>query len=288
MIGRKIGNTSGGCFDYTGYHGLYGVQQRASMGKMGKVPTWAQSAYGFKSHITLSGGYASRMGYGVCLGPSFYSFDSPLNFLSTNSPVAITPTIPQSSVQLLASTSSGTTDQDWYSEGYENRTRERGCRVSNVRNEYGGWLSKPDLQPPGDPNGWNRWTWGDTFGGSGNWIDNNEGTRNRHGIVLVQKLVTGRAVYQNSQLTQEGIAYEIAVYDPADLYAVKEDLLDEWKVRPKSIAVIPVSDITSDASLTSNGEPFFGATFDPITSRLYVMIANQNLMARVLVYQVAD
>jgi hypothetical protein len=159
-----------------------------------------------------------------------------------------------------------------------------------VLNEYdaGGWLSKPDLQPPGDPDGWNRWVWGDTFGGSGNWIDNNAGTRNKHGVVMIQKLSAVRAWYQGSQLNTTGIAFEICVYDPADMYAVKQGTLDAWKIRPKSIAVIPESHITPDSNLFQfYTEPYLAATFDDVTSRLYMLTGDLNGRASISVYQVA-
>ena len=105
--------------------------------------------------------------------------------------------------------------------------------------------------------------------------------------MLIQKVATGRTWYEFSALRQDGTAYEIVVYDPADMYSVKQGTLDEWKIRPKSIAVIPVSDITTDPAITANNEPMFGATFDSVTNRLYVMVALANLKAKILVYQVA-
>lgn len=289
MRARSIGTTSGECTNHSLYHGMAGIQQRASMGKMGRVPAWAVSSYGFKEFYSLSGGYASLMSFGVSLGPMFTSFDNPLDFTGSANFFDSTPSIPEGSRQILADCRSGTSTTDWYSGGYASRTKERGCRVANVENEYDfdAWLSKPDLQPPGDPDGWNRWVWGDTYAGSGNWIDNDAGTRSKHGIVLVQKLGTGRAYYQNSQLNNDGTAYEFVVYDPADLYAVKQGALDAWKIRPKSIASIPVSDLSYDETLTPTIVANLGATFDATTNKLYILVGGHNLYTMVVVYQVA-
>ena len=297
MQSRTLPAASGLCTGHSGWHGLRTQSARCTNGRHQRVPTWAQTEYGFKPWISFGGGYHSRMiaGKPTSLGPVFIAYDDPSGFTPT-AYTSDTASIPLANQQILTDTRGSAGHGDWYvTPGYAGRLADRGCKVTNCVNDYNhfegyqGWASKPNLQPPGDPDGWNRWTWGDSFGSSGNWIDNNAGTRTKHGIVCIQRVGKGRMWYQNSQLNQDEDAYEIMVYDPADLNAVKNGTLGAWKVRPKSIAHIPNANIANNGEGLSSGTitQCVSASYDAVAEKLWVGVLQQNGMSLVLQYAVA-
>jgi hypothetical protein len=278
--------------NHSGWFGFQGIGQRALWGKMQLVPDSVRTQYGFHKYMSLSGGYTSLMGQGLgpALGPMFVSFPDLLSNYTPRSSYTDAYNVPSTDFQICGDTRGGVVSTDWY-DGYAYSARpfDRGVRSTGVENYFDGgdprsnpttrptdppdvaghWLSQPTIASvPGDPDGWNRWTWGDTYGGSGCWIDNQAGTRTKQGIAMVANLGAGKTWYMTSALHKDSSAIEIHIYDPADLAAVKNGAMDAWKIRPKSIKVI-TGDMIAPKFLTVD------ATFDPVTSKLYIAVFNE-------------
>lgn len=310
LVTKTLPTTSGAldwqdCQNVSGWYGFQGIGQRALWGKVQRVPTWARTAYGLHKYISLSGGYTSLLnqGLGPALGPMFISFPALSGYTAEDLYYASGHSVPSTDFQICGDTRTGSNSGDWYDGGYAARTVERGARSTPVENYYDGgdprsnpstrptdppaltaeWLSSPTIASvPGDPDGWNRWVWGDSYNDSGNWIDNNAGTRNKHGIVMVATLAAGKAWYMTSALHQDSQAFEIHIYDPANVAAVKNGSLDAYKLRPTSIKVI-----TADLGTTGRSA---SATFDPVTNKLFIAVYGQDegaVSARVYQYAVA-
>lgn len=222
-------------------------------------------------------------------------YDDPMGFTPVpwNDPVGSIPA--ENRTILVDYRGDGNSAEDWYDDyTFANRPFDRAPKITNVQNEFEfpfsvlrrQWLSKPDMQPPGDPEGWNRWTWGDTYAGTGNWIDNEEGTRLRHGIVYVQAVSKGRAWYEFAILNQTGSAYEIVIYDPQDLRRAQLGQVPVWQVRPKHMFVIPDNHIINSGVLDGATNWSTGATFVPEINKFFVAIYNTNGVSVLLQYAV--
>lgn len=142
---------------------------------------------------------------------------------------------------------------------------------------------------PGDPDGWGRWTWGDSYGNTPCWVDNDAGTRTRHGIIAVANVAAGRIYYAGSAGHIDSYLGELHVYDPADVAAVLAGSLDPWKIRPTCSVVFsfPGAD-SSDQGFNSG---VAGAAFDPVDGRLYVHVTGigtyaTGYKARIYVFEV--
>ncbi len=117
-------------------------------------------------------------------------------------------------------------------------------------------------------------TWGDYFFGTLQWIDNDAGTRSKHGIIVIPTLNRGDAWYYNSTLWCDNRSAEIHVYDPADIASSLAGDVPVWKVRPKT-----AWDITADLPGFGAGSPggtaepgaIVGTAFDPLLNRLYAL-----------------
>lgn len=275
---RSLPSSTGVCTNHSGFWGHEGIGQRASFGKVQKVPAWAQSLYGFKEYIHLGGGYTSLMSQGLTpsMGPMFFAFDDPSGVSGTTYIGAANRST--SNYQILADHRSGAVGGDWYAGGYASRTKDRGVRITDVTNYMDGGddrqnpPTRPDFPPvtgaqwlspaTGDPDNYGRWTWSDSYLDTGLWIDNDAGDRTKHGIITIPSLVKGYAWYQTSAVEFDGRTSEIHVFDPADLNAVKNGSLEPWEVRPTSIVSLE--------SVLGAGRFAIAATFDSTTNRLYV------------------
>ena len=80
-------------------------------------------------------------------------------------------------------------------------------------------------------------------------------------------LYAGKAWYMTSSHHKDYVAYEMQVFDPATLASVKNGALDAWKLRPTSMWEVTNNFLTTGDSL--------GATFDPVSNKLFVAVYNQ-------------
>lgn len=267
------GTTSG----ERGRWGLQGINGRRINGGACAIPQWFQTAHGVGPYAVGFGGYASRMSIGpVSTGPTLYAIPDPHNYPDNTE-------IPASDFKTLMDHSSGTLVGNWYANGTPT-AYDRGIRPSNVTNQFDDWGVAPD--------GLQRWCWNDHASNTGNWIDNDAGTRSKHGFILVPTFSTGRVWYQWSTLNYEGKCAEIQIFDPARLGEVAAGTRQPWNVKP--VARIDITAELAALGHTAGGSNFLnpgcvcGVSFDPTTSKLYVY-ANSSTNGRkshVLVYRV--
>lgn len=272
-------NANGTTTGRRGNWGLSGINGRRIYGGVCKIPQWFQVAHGVGPFAAGFGGYASRLVVGpVSLGATLYAIPDPHSYADQTE-------IPASAFSMLMDHSYGS-NADGYTSNWPTNY-DRGVRPANVTNnyDYGQWLSPA-------PDGKGRCVWGDTYSNTGNWIDDDAGTRGKHGFVLVPTFATGNVHYANSTLNFEGRGYEIQVFDPADFAAVKNGTKNPWNVQP-----VASKDITADLAAlghTDGGSGFLipggvcGASFDATTNLLYVYAndSSQGRHSHILVYQV--
>ncbi len=286
IYGREPPSESGQpCTNHTGWFGIEGIGQRAMWGKLNTIPKWFRQRESLPKYIVLGGGYTSKMaqGLGPSMGPMFVAVPDMLQYegvpLYTDNF-----NIPASDAKILADHRLGASKgKDWYADGYENRTYDRGVRLTLIDNYFDKGdprknpQSRPEFPPvegaqwlspaPGDPDRWGRWVWGDSYGGSGLWIDNDAGTRMRHGIVTAFRGSAGACWYQSSSGRSDGTCAELHIFDPEDLALVNQGKASPNLVRPKSI--IDLTDLLTPG-YTKNSS--IAATFDSHSSILYILV----------------
>ncbi len=253
--------------------GLSGVQQRRIYGGVTALPQWFQDLYQVGPYAVGWGGYASRMGLGVSMGPTFYAMAEPTAYPAGD--------IPTSGFKTLMDHSSGTLGADWYASGRPT-SFDRGVRNGDVRNDY----DTPNWQSPA-PDGLGRWTWGDSNWNTGTWIE----TATGFGFITVPKLCNGRTWYQTSTLHCERQSAEIQVFDPRMLGEVAQGARASWNTHPASRWEItsdctPLGLMWGRSGNGPDGGPC-GASYDPTTQQLYVYcVGGNSLNSYILVYDV--
>ena len=266
-------NDDGTVSNVAGPWGLTGVQQRRIYGGVIGLPQWFQDLYGVGPYAAGWGGYASRMGLGVSMGPTFYAIPEPTTYPAGD--------IPTADFKTLMDHSSGTLGADWYAAGHPT-SFDRGVRNSDVKNDY----DTPNWQSPA-PDGLGRWTWGDSNWNTGTWIE----TSNRFGFITVPKLCDGRTWYQTSTLHCERQSAEIQVFDPRILGEVAQGTRASWNTYPASRWEItgdctPLGLMWGRSGNGPDGGPC-GASYDPTTQQLYVYcVGGSNLNSYILVYDI--
>ncbi len=261
---------------------LQNIGQRAVTGGLRRIPAWFAAANGTGPYLAGFGGYTSLIAQGLVpsLGPFFAAIPDP-------APYASAAEIPASLINVLADCRSGSlAGADWYAAGHP-ATFDRGVGSGPVTNYYDSGqngIALPPVVPPTPPAYWQspapdglrRWVWGDSYWSACDWIDDDAGTRAKHGLLAVATLATGRAWYQGSTLNCDGRVAEIHVYDPADLAACKAGTLQPWAVRPRTrldISAIVKQGCNALRAQGGNGpwNSIAGATFDPLTNTLWLI-----------------
>lgn len=291
------------CDNHGGWWGFENINQRSLFGKIQAVPTWFQSEHDVGEYVSLSGGYASRMSQfgtgqvsGACLGPMFVFFSDPHGVYTEIDAYLEPANIPVGAYKIGADFRAGTAGEDWYP-NYSARTSDRGSRATtDVVNWFDSsdsrsnpstpptyptnwnpngqwWISETGGVAPNDPYGYARWTWGDSYEGTGDWIDNDAGTQAKHGIVMVASLCKGYGYYSGSTLNYAGRCFEIHVYDPDDVAEVVAGTLAAYKLQPAHAWEINLPGLTNNGA-HSGGAPINnvgGATYDPVSGKLFVI-----------------
>jgi len=284
--------------NFQGYWGFTGVGQRSSFGAVRHVPSWFSSANTTGPYAVGFGGYASlsNMGLGPSYGPFLLFFPVLHGVYSTISYGATTGGLATDQFKIGGDYRSGTSSVDWFTD-YNGRTFDRGARVTtNVVNWYDGndsrsnpttrptyptdrsgtdewWTGENGGAAPNDPDGYARFVWGDSFNSAWDWVDNDAGTRTRHGIIAIASLAKDYAYYSSSSLTQDDTDYEIQIFDPAQVALVLDGTIPGYKLRPTSafsIRDILVANGIYTGGNNPNSARIVGAAFDPATNRLYI------------------
>lgn len=260
-ISTRVLNSNGTVSTFKGFIGLQGINGRRIYGGMCRIPSWFQTVYSVPPYAVGFGGYTSRLAIGpISLGPTMYAIPDPRSYSDDTE-------IPTGTFKTLMDHSSGSVPSDWYGGGTPS-TFDRGLRfTTNITNDYeaGQWLSP-------SPDGYGRFTWGDTCSNTACWIDNDAGTRPKHGFVLVPTLGTGRVWYEGSTLNYEGKSAEIQVFNPLHFGEVVSSSRAAWNVQP-----VAGKDLSSNITEhQAAGDGFYtpggicGASYDAADDRLYV------------------
>ena len=304
LTGRTLPANGGTCTNYTGWKGFQGIGSRAAFGKPQRVPSWFRTKHSLPEYVSLSGGYSSLMeqGLGASIGPMFFFFEEPWAATSLTFGTD-SYSIPTAERTIKADFRSGSNSLDWYSGNpdlttFENRPRDRAARVTPIKNymdvgsdprpDAGNNPSTPPTEDPLpggnwyspcplDPQGYGRWSWVDSFHGSGTWIDG----ANKHGIMMIGTVTSGSIYYQSSGVQNTNRAAELHIYNPEDVATNSV----AYRLRPSSLFTLP--DLTQYCTQTVKHD----ATFDAATGKLYVMQygARHNTVYKNMlhVYQVA-
>ena len=236
-----------------GYWGLEGIGQRAHYGGVRKIPQWFRTANGLTNQPYMSGfgGYTSLLCQGSTgsRGPMLIAIPDLHNYTNDNPDGSIFPhpgEISFEDFRIMADYRCATTNNagrrltpifDWYCSD----CRENPPTPPTWPTDYcpiEGCPTDPDENgvPQPGPDGWFTWnTTGGRYHGAGVWIDNDAGTRTRHGLVLILSDGGGNSWYQSSQGHSDYAATEAHIYDPASLSAVLANTLDPDEVVPNNI-----------------------------------------------------
>jgi hypothetical protein len=282
-------NSPGKISDLHGQYGVEGVGQRAIYGSVTRIPDWWRTANGVtQKYLVGWGGYASRMNVGLVPSMGLFAVAIPEPGAYQDGTPA---TIPAKDCIIMADHRLGNGVPDWF-DSKAPTTRDRGVRGPNVVNYFDGgdtrqnpsteptappaatgyWQS-PDpgkISPRPCPDGRGRFVWGDSYYGTGCWVDGAK----KHGILVVATLARGRTWYQSSSLYCDGREIELHCFDPADLAAVARGKLAPWAVQPRWIKTLTPDFAAQDyAGGTVGNNPgggVAGACFDAKESRLYL------------------
>ncbi len=266
-------NSDGTVSNVQGPWGLEGIQQRRIYGGVQAIPQWFQNLYSVEEYAVGWGGYASRMSEGVSMGPTCYAIPEPTGYAIGD--------IPASAFKTLTDHRSGTRMTDWYADGAPT-SFDRGVRNSDVINGYEPpyWLSPA-------PDGLGRWVWGDSNWNTGCWIE----TATRFGFVTVPKFCNGQTWYASTLRCQRQSA-EIQIFDPHHFGQAAQGARASWAIYPTSRWEISgdcarFGLLWGRSGFGPGGGPA-GATYDPITKRLYIYCVggNTNYNSYILIYDV--
>lgn len=251
LASSQLGS-GGQVLNVRGLWGLDGVGARCVYGGVARVPQWFRDAYQVGPYVIGFGGYASRMSQGlpVSMGLALYAIPDP-HGLADNSLFS------RQQYRVLADHTSGTTGGAWYPGSSKPSASDRGHRGVPVTNDYDSWKSPA-------PDGFGRWTWGDSAYQTGVWIDRPD----KHGFVIIPTLHTGRTWYQNSTLNYHGRTAEIQVFDPGHFGEVIKGQREPWRVQPTAMWQPP--QFPTGGVGVGNGPLVSGATYDEVSRRLYV------------------
>lgn len=259
-------NDDGTCSDYHGFFGVQGWGNRQHFGGIRRVPQWFRDTYSVPKYISGWGSYTSRVsqGLGPRLGLSMLFMPEPVGYPElANGDNNYS--IPAADVVEVCRASNA--NLDWTSVGYENKTYDRGVRISldyenyyNVAGNSSSYFNETvgAIQPvesgrwgvaiaEDDPDGWGRWMWGDTYSGCCEWLDNDDGDLPYHGLVLCGTFTKGGGWYEDSQLNGEYAGVELHFYDPDDIAAKIAAGTPNIPVRPRSMWDISDIIFASDA-----------------------------------------
>lgn len=295
---REI-DANGNVSNWHGYYGFHDIGACAVYGGVMKVPSWFSAANSCGTLVAGFGGYVSLMDQRALppsLGPMFVFFDDPHGG-TEDALTAANAGITSGNYKIGADHRGGTSSVDWFP-NYSGRTYDRGVRkTTTVINWFesgvpgAGTPTVPPSYPsdlaaehwwygpsggaaPNDPDGYSRWCWGDSYYGTGVWIDNDAGTRGSHGVIAIATLGDGNVWYDVSQLHREGQKYELHIFNPSHIAEAIAGTRAKYNVRPTH--AFNITSLLEDVPVGGDGGsglPFLkitGADYDAATGRLYV------------------
>jgi hypothetical protein len=283
-------NDNGTVSNVVGPVGLSGLPAKRVFGGAQPVPLWFQQQYGVGPYVVGWGGYTSLVAEGgvASMGPTMYAIPDPASYGGREVPVA--------SYKTLMDNFGGTVNRDWYPSGSPT-SYDRGSRLTIPINYFDGGdprenpTTPPTLPPLSSsqwlspsPDGAGRFTWGDAYYNTGQWIDG----PNKQGFIAIASLCGGRGYYMSSSLHYDSRVFELHVFDSAKLGEAAIGARPIWKVKPSSMTQLTLpglgaTGLGGDSPLGNIG----GATYDPSTKRLYLLGMGVNsYYNRLYVFQV--
>jgi hypothetical protein len=247
------------------------ISSKRAFGGACAVPVWFRERYNVGPYAVGFGGGTSLMAMAskCSMGAAMFALGDPRTAPNKSNVPFVT----------LADHVGGVSDKDWYATGRAD-ARDRGLRLNVPVNyqDYGDPRSNPTTEPTGPPapgaqwlspapDGVARWTWGDSYWDTMNWVDG----PTKHGVIAVATLCAGKCWYGNAHLNADSRAFELHVFDPAHLGEVAIGARQPWQVQP--VAMIPLT-LPGLGSPEATGGPYkaaCGATYDPVGKRLYIL-----------------
>lgn len=265
MVFRVL-ESDGSVSGVRGRFGLQGVNSRKICTGMCRIPTWYQSAHGVPEFAIGFGGSYSRASIGpVSFGPTMYAIPDPRSGADNSE-------ISSGSIKTMMDhsyTNGVSLSEDWYDDGVPT-TFDRGIRFNSDLNPgYDFDVATgtiPQWTNPA-PDGYTRWTWSDKSDDTSCWVDNDAGTRTKHGFVLVPRLMTGDNYYANSTTNHEGSVCELQIFNPSHLAESAAGTRHPCLVQPISgKSLTETAEGAGDGGTTQRS----AAAFDPVENKLYV------------------
>ncbi len=257
---------------------LRGIPAKRVFGGAQAVPTWFQQQYGVGPYIVGWGGGTSLIlqGGNASIGPTMYGMPDP------------------------ADSANGATVRAKTIADFATADRYRGARVTLPLNYLDGGDPRPNpptpptsppissaqwLSPRKDGKGW--MTPVDAYWNTMQWIE----TPTKHGVVAVLSACGGKAYYMLSDINCDFMQFELHIFDPATLGRAAQGRLSPHAVEPASMRelTLPGFGATNKGEMTSSMS-VGGATYDPVTGKLYVLAMGINTFEeinRLFVYALA-
>jgi hypothetical protein len=276
-------NSNGTISNLHGPVSLQNVTAKRVYGGAQAVPTWFQTAYGVGPYAVGWGGGTSLIlqGGNASIGPTLYTLPDPAGYANG----AVIPTTPISKTLM----------------DFAPANLYRGVRVTLPINYLDGGMNAPNPSTPPNyppvagaqwqsprPDGKGWWTPCDSYWNCGCWID----TPTRKGFINILTAWSGKVYYMSSDVNCDFMKFELHIFDPADLGRAAQGSVSPHSIEPASMAELTLpglSDQGPRGSLTP-GMSAGGATYDPISQRLYILGLGINRFTttnRLYVYQVA-
>jgi hypothetical protein len=281
QIFTRVLNDDGTVSDLRGPVSLATIPAKRVFGGVQPVPAWFQSQYGVGPYVVGWGGGTSLVlqGGNASTGPSMYAIPDPANYGSRS-------TVPSSGFRTIMD--------------YSPADRHRGTRITIPINYMDGGDPRPNpptaptgppvaparwQSPRADGKGW--WTWCDSYWNTGQWID----TQTKHGFVAVLSGFGGKVYYMQSDVHCDTMQFELHIYDPVRFGEVVRGSRQEYAVEPTHMIELDLPGLSKQGHKThlTPGMGVGGATFDPVTKRLYLIgfgINNFSSFNRLYVFQV--
>ena len=290
-------NSDGTVSNLHGPVSLQNIPAKRVYGGVQPIPAWFQQQYGVGPYAVGWGGYTSLLNQSgaASLGLTAYAIPDPASV--ANGTTLVAPTFRALTDHALPT--------EWYRAGVNNPSGQpfagdRGARATLPVNYYDGGDSRQNpstapIVPPlstaywlsPTPNGDGRWVWGDSYYGTGIWID----TPTKHGFVALGHFGMGKNWYGSSTLHFDSRAEELHIYDPTDFGAVLQGTKQPWQVQPRTMTPLALPGLGAGGTGNGSAGGIGGAVFDATTGRMYLQTSGPpflNNTGRIYVFQVAQ
>jgi hypothetical protein len=261
-------NDNGTVSNLHGPVSLDGIPAKRVFGGAQAVPAWFQTQYGVGPYMVGWGGGTSTVLQGGSASLGFTAYTMPDPALYSNGA-----TVPIGQFRTIAE----------YTPGAGAGAR-RGVRVTIPINYMDGGDNRPNgtfntapdfppiagaewVSPRADGKGW--MTIPDSYWNTGSWIDG----PNKQGFVAILSAWSGKVWYMNSDYWCEKMKFELHIFDPSRFGEVLTGARAPHTVEPTHMIELNLPGLSNQgprAQMTP-GMSAGGATYDPVSKRLYIL-----------------